>query len=119
VPLTPQIRRLALQVGKLFGLDIYGVDMVETPRGLAILDINDFPSFAKVPRAVPRIAEYVLHAAKRAELQREKRARQAEHRRELRHTRQANAQPDLSAGEAAHAHFSLAKNQLEMCKLMG
>lgn len=80
VPLTPQIRKLALQVGRLFGLDIYGVDVVETPQGLAILDINDFPSFAKVPRAVPRIAEYVLHAAKRAEIQREKRQQRAQRR---------------------------------------
>ncbi len=70
VPLTPQVRKLALQVGKLFGLDIYGVDIVETPSGPAILDINDFPSFGGVPRAVVRIAEYVLHATKRAELQR-------------------------------------------------
>lgn len=80
VPLTPHIRKLALRVGKLFGLDIYGVDIVETPHGLAILDINDFPSFAKVPRAVPRIAEYVLHAAKRAEIQRDKRQQRAQRR---------------------------------------
>jgi ribosomal protein S6--L-glutamate ligase len=73
VPLTPQVRRLALQVGKLFGLDIYGLDVVETPQGPAILDINDFPSFRRVPRAVVRISEYVLHAAKRAELQRVRR----------------------------------------------
>ncbi|HLX57239.1 MAG TPA: hypothetical protein VKR83_09465 [Ktedonobacteraceae bacterium] len=71
VPLTPQVRRLALQVGKLFGLDIYGLDVVETPQGPAILDINDFPSFGRVPRAVVRVSEYVLHAAKRAEMQRE------------------------------------------------
>jgi ribosomal protein S6--L-glutamate ligase len=70
VPLTPQVRKLALQVGKLFGLDIYGVDIVETPLGPAILDINDFPSFGGVPRAVVRVSEYVLHAAKRAEIQR-------------------------------------------------
>lgn len=70
VPLSPQIRRLALKVGKLFGLDIYGLDVVETPQGPAILDINDFPSFGRVPRAVMRISEYVLHAAKRAELKR-------------------------------------------------
>jgi ribosomal protein S6--L-glutamate ligase len=70
VPLTPQVRKLALEVGKLFGLDIYGVDIVETPQGPAILDINDFPSFGGVPRAVVRVAEYVLHAARRAELQR-------------------------------------------------
>src|SRR5437660_211164 len=73
VPLTPQIRKLALQVGKLFGLDIYGLDVVETPQGPAIVDINDFPSFGRVPRAVVRISEYVLHAAKRAELQRARR----------------------------------------------
>jgi ribosomal protein S6--L-glutamate ligase len=70
VPLTPQVRKLALEVGKLFGLDIYGVDIVETPQGPAILDINDFPSFGGVPRAVVRVSEYVLHAARRAELQR-------------------------------------------------
>jgi ribosomal protein S6--L-glutamate ligase len=70
VPLTPQVRKLALQVGKIFGLDIYGLDVVDTPQGPAILDINDFPSFKGVPRAVVRVSEYVLHAAKRAELQR-------------------------------------------------
>ena len=70
IPLTPQLRRLALDVGKIFGLDIYGIDVVETPQGLAILDINDFPSFGGVPRAVIRVAEYVLHAAKRAEMRR-------------------------------------------------
>lgn len=70
VPLTPQVRKLALQVGRLFGLDIYGVDIVETPLGPAILDINDFPSFGGVPRAVIRVSEYVLHAAKRAEIRR-------------------------------------------------
>jgi hypothetical protein len=37
---------------------------------LAVLDINDFPSFGGVPRAVVRIAEYILHAATRAEIQR-------------------------------------------------
>jgi ribosomal protein S6--L-glutamate ligase len=78
VPLTPQIRKLALQVGTLFGLDIYGLDVVETPQGPAILDINDFPSFGRVPKAVVRISEYVLHAAKRAEMQRARHRRQAQ-----------------------------------------
>jgi len=70
IPLTPELRRITLQVGKLFGLDIYGIDVVETPQGLAILDINDFPSFGRVPRAVGRISEYILHAAKQAEIKR-------------------------------------------------
>ncbi|HLI90514.1 MAG TPA: hypothetical protein VKV37_17635 [Ktedonobacteraceae bacterium] len=70
IPLTPQLRKLALDIGRIFGLDIYGIDVVETPQGLAVLDINDFPSFGRVPRAVIRVAEYILHAAKRAEMQR-------------------------------------------------
>lgn len=82
VPLTPQVRKLALQVGKLFGLDIYGLDVVETPQGPAILDINDFPSFGRVPRAVVRVSEYVLHAARRAEIERAARIERARHRRE-------------------------------------
>src|SRR5205807_10451458 len=43
IPVTPQLRKLALDTGKLFGLDIYGLDVVETPQGLAVIDINDFP----------------------------------------------------------------------------
>ncbi len=70
IPLSPELRKITLQVGKLFGLDIYGIDVVETPQGLAILDINDFPSFGRVPRAVIRISEYILHAAKQAEKKR-------------------------------------------------
>ena len=82
IPLTPQIRKLALQVGKLFGLDIYGLDVVETPQGPAIVDINDFPSFGGVPKAVVRVSEYVLHAAKRAEMQRLARVERAKHRKQ-------------------------------------
>ena len=70
IPLTPELRKITLQVGKLFGLDIYGIDVVETPQGLAILDINDFPSFGRVPRAVVRISEYILHAARKAQKKR-------------------------------------------------
>lgn len=81
MPLTPQLRKLALDVGRLFGLDIYGLDVVETPQGLAVIDINDFPSFGLVPRAVARVSEYILHAAKRAELQRSARVKRSLRRR--------------------------------------
>jgi ribosomal protein S6--L-glutamate ligase len=80
IPLTPAMRKLALDVGKIFGLDIYGIDVVETPQGLSVLDINDFPSFGRVPRAVIRISEYILHAAKRAERQRLARTERNRHR---------------------------------------
>jgi ribosomal protein S6--L-glutamate ligase len=58
--------RLARRVGQYFGLDLYGVDVLETPQGLVIVDINDFPSFYGVPRKVSSVAEYILHAAYRA-----------------------------------------------------
>jgi ribosomal protein S6--L-glutamate ligase len=67
LPLTPELHKLARDIGKIFGLDIYGIDVVETPQGLAVLDINDFPSFGHVPGAVRLVAEYILHAAKQAE----------------------------------------------------
>jgi hypothetical protein len=75
--------------------------VVETPQGPAILDINDFPSFGRVPRAVVRISEYVLHAAKRAEMQRETRLARARQRREslLRKKEQQSSYPSLKSIE--------------------
>ena len=119
VPLTPRIRKLALQVGALFGLDIYGIDLVETPQGMAILDINDFPSFARVPRAVPRIAEYVLHAAKRAEIQRDTRARYNARRRQARQAQQILSTPAFDHAEVARPFSPLTTEQLLGCKPMG
>jgi ribosomal protein S6--L-glutamate ligase len=70
VPITREMLRIARRVGQLFGLDLYGVDVLETPQGLVIVDINDFPSFYGVPRKVASVAEYILHAAYRARLER-------------------------------------------------
>jgi ribosomal protein S6--L-glutamate ligase len=69
IPVTPELRVLALQVGQLFGLDIYGLDVVETTHGPVIVDINDFPSFSHVPGAVTLVSAYVLHVARRVQLQ--------------------------------------------------
>ena len=69
IPVTPDLRSLALQVGKVFGLDIYGLDIVETAQGPMIVDINDFPSFGHVPKAVPLVSAYIEHIAIRAQLQ--------------------------------------------------
>jgi ribosomal protein S6--L-glutamate ligase len=66
IEVTPELRALAEAVGRVFGLDIYGVDVVETPRGWVVLDVNDFPSFGGVPDAPIRLARTVLHLAHRA-----------------------------------------------------
>src|SRR5713101_1224509 len=74
IPTTPEMLTLARDVGRVFGLDLYGIDVVQTDEGLVLIDINDFPSFGRVPRHVSSIAEYILHAAYRARLKREKHA---------------------------------------------
>jgi len=67
IPVTPELRALAVGVGRAFGLDIYGVDVIETSRGWMVLDVNDFPSFGKVPDAAQRVARTVLRLAHRAQ----------------------------------------------------
>jgi ribosomal protein S6--L-glutamate ligase len=65
IPVTRELRNLARAVGRVFGLDIYGIDVVETPRGFVVLDVNDFPSFGKVPQAAWRLARTVLRVTRR------------------------------------------------------
>jgi ribosomal protein S6--L-glutamate ligase len=65
MPITFELRKLALDVGHIFGLDIYGLDIVETPHGPVIVDINDFPSFGHVPRAEALVSSYILQIATR------------------------------------------------------
>jgi ribosomal protein S6--L-glutamate ligase len=66
VGLTDELRELALRVGAAFGLDIYGVDVVEGPNGWVVIDVNDFPSFKKVPDAAQMVAASVVDIAQRA-----------------------------------------------------
>lgn len=66
MPLTPELDDLAARVGQVFGLDIFGVDVVETPEGWVALDINDFPSFGLVPDAAALMARTIERIAERA-----------------------------------------------------
>lgn len=66
LPLTPELRAIAIRVGRVFGLRIYGVDVLPSPNGWVAVDINDFPSFHHVPDASKRIAASVIRIAKRA-----------------------------------------------------
>jgi ribosomal protein S6--L-glutamate ligase len=66
IEVTPELRELALAVGRAFGLDIYGIDVIETAEGWVVLDVNDFPSFGMVPEAASRLARTVLRVTRRA-----------------------------------------------------
>lgn len=61
---THAMRRLALTVGRLFDLKIYGIDMLDTPRGLYIVDVNFFPSFIGVEGAAACLAEFIVRYAR-------------------------------------------------------
>jgi len=66
IRVTEELRRLALEVGRLYGLDIYGVDVIGTERGWMVVDVNDFPSFGQIPGAPAVVAESILRIAGRA-----------------------------------------------------
>jgi hypothetical protein len=56
IEVTRELRSLARAVGRVFGLDIYG---------WVLLDVNDFPSFGRVPHAAWRLARTVLRVTRR------------------------------------------------------
>ncbi|TJZ49520.1 hypothetical protein FCH28_24790 [Streptomyces piniterrae] len=64
VPLPADVARIVSRIGAVFGLDLYGVDIVLGPDGPIVVDINDFPSFRQVPDAVARVADAILHLAR-------------------------------------------------------
>jgi len=70
IPVQLEWLRLARRVGEIFGLDIYGLDVVATSTGPVVVDINDFPSFGHVPRAVNRLSAYILRIAEHARFRR-------------------------------------------------
>jgi ribosomal protein S6--L-glutamate ligase len=65
IEVPPELRELALRVGDIFGLDIYGLDIVETPEGPVLVDVNDFPSFGRVPDSINLVAGHIVKVAER------------------------------------------------------
>ena len=70
IPLQLEWLELAQRVGKIFGLHIYGLDVVATSKGPVVVDINDFPSYGRVPRAVSRLSDYIVWIARQARARR-------------------------------------------------
>jgi hypothetical protein len=66
VPLTRELAAIARQVRRVFGLDIFGVDVVRAPQGWVAVDINDFPGFGGVPEAVTLVSRHIAHLARPA-----------------------------------------------------
>ncbi|PYM05036.1 MAG: hypothetical protein DMD82_12560 [Candidatus Rokuibacteriota bacterium] len=66
VPVLPEERELARRCRRLFGLELYGLDCIQTPRGTVVLEVNEFPNYTGVPDASERLADHVLSSARAA-----------------------------------------------------
>lgn len=65
LPLTPPLRDLGWRCRDLFGLELYGVDCIQTAAGPVVIEVNDFPNYTGVPDASEKLADYVIGWAKR------------------------------------------------------
>lgn len=59
----PELADLVRRCGKLFGLDLYGVDLVKTPKGFSVIEVNCFPGYKGVPGGGERISQFILERA--------------------------------------------------------
>jgi ribosomal protein S6--L-glutamate ligase len=63
----PEVGELALRCGRVFGLTLYGLDLIDGPDGPVIVDVNYFPGYRGVPDAAERVAEQIERFARSAE----------------------------------------------------
>jgi ribosomal protein S6--L-glutamate ligase len=61
---NPELELLVRRCGRLFGLQLYGVDLVKTPKGFSVIEVNCFPGYKGVPQGGERISQFILDNAK-------------------------------------------------------
>lgn len=64
--LTPELREIAVRCGEAFGIDLYGVDIIESEGTPYVVDMFSIPGFKGVPNAPLLLAAYFYAAAERA-----------------------------------------------------
>jgi glutathione synthase/RimK-type ligase-like ATP-grasp enzyme len=58
-PVSPELADLALLCGRALGLGLYGVDVIESPTGPQVVDVNAFPSYRDIQGVAPLVASYI------------------------------------------------------------
>ncbi len=61
---SSEVRDIALRCGRAFGLGLYGLDVIESPDGPVVVDVNYFPSYKEIPNAAGRLADYIEEYAR-------------------------------------------------------
>lgn len=57
---TAEMRHIVQQCRSAFGLSFFGIDCIEGPAGLQVIEVNDFPNYTDVPRADEQLARFAL-----------------------------------------------------------
>lgn len=60
----PELEKLVRRCGEVFGLQLYGVDLVKTPKGYSVIEVNCFPGYKGVPQGGERISQFILDQTK-------------------------------------------------------
>jgi len=59
IPVTEAMRELALRCARIFDLELWGVDCIDTAQGIVVIEVNEFPNYTGIPEADERLADYV------------------------------------------------------------
>lgn len=72
VPVSREVREIALRCGRVFGMQLYGIDIVEGASGPYVIDVNYFPGYKGVRDAAGVVAgcveSHARHLTGRARL---------------------------------------------------
>jgi ribosomal protein S6--L-glutamate ligase len=63
VPVSREIRSIARLCGRIFGLQLYGIDVIEGADGPRVVDVNYFPGYKGVRNAAYAVAEHIENYA--------------------------------------------------------
>lgn len=62
-PVSDSVRAIALRCGSIFGLTLYGLDVIEGLHAPVVIDLNYFPSYKGVPHAAALLANCIVACA--------------------------------------------------------
>ena len=63
---TPELCEITLRCSRALGIDLFGIDIVESEGRPYVVDMSSMPGFKGVPDAPSYLASYLYDAAKRA-----------------------------------------------------
>ena len=70
IPVEDTYKKRIIRLGRKFGMSVFGLDYILTETGPYIVDINDFPSFRRVPEGVSLISDHIYNVINTRELYR-------------------------------------------------